>query len=173
MFCENCGKNLATVWVTKIYGDTVSKSHLCQKCAEKLTDDLTEEWPYILSGILSAAFPASKNIIKPYKASRDNLCPSCKTTYNDFLETGFVGCPDCYQSFHQLINPLINQVQGSLSHTGKLPKLLPEEMKLQMELNRLKTYLFKCISKENYEKAAQIRDEINEVKRRLNTIGKI
>jgi protein arginine kinase activator len=170
MFCENCAKNLATVWVTKIYGDTVSKSHLCQKCAEELTDSLTEEWPYIFSGILSAAFPV-KDVFKPFRSSRDTLCPSCKTTYNDFLETGFVGCPDCYQSFRQHMDPLIKQVQGSLVHTGKLPKLIPEEMKLQLELKRLKSHLFSCIHKEDYEKAAQLRDEINDLKGRLKSIG--
>ena len=50
------------------------------------------------------------------------VCPTCGTSFDDFVENSRFGCPDCYGVFDLFINDKMKQLQGSESHKGKHPK---------------------------------------------------
>ena len=56
-------------------------------------------------------------------------CENCKTTFNEFLNTGKLGCSNCYKVFeNRLINPL-KQIHGASAHTGKVPERIGGRLK--------------------------------------------
>lgn len=50
-------------------------------------------------------------------------CPYCHTSYNEILQTGFVGCKHCYEEVEELKDALKN-LYGEKSHKGKTVKIL-------------------------------------------------
>ena len=47
-----------------------------------------------------------------------NTCPYCNTTYNEVLQTGFVGCSHCYQEIDDLKQGVADLYHGK-KHKGK------------------------------------------------------
>ena len=45
-------------------------------------------------------------------------CPYCNTSYNEILQTGFVGCAHCYHEIDQL-KETIKKMYGGKTHKGK------------------------------------------------------
>lgn len=48
------------------------------------------------------------------------FCMECFTTLTEFLNTGFLGCSNCYKVFEKEIKNYINSTQYSSYHNGKL-----------------------------------------------------
>ena len=91
------------------------------------------------------------------------ICPSCGTTGDEFLRTGFVGCSDCYKEFAPIIMPVIRRMQGGdVSHVGKVPSGV--ENSVSTEYDRLKKELEKAVELEEYEQASIIRDRMRQLK---------
>lgn len=47
-----------------------------------------------------------------------NECPYCHTTYNEILQTGFVGCRHCYDEIDDL-KLALKDLYGDKVHKGK------------------------------------------------------
>lgn len=86
------------------------------------------------------------------------------------MQTGFLGCPQCYESFKKHLEPLIKDIHSSLSYRGKVPKNIPEGIKIKASLQNLKQKLFRSIDIEDYEEAARIRDKMSNLKEKLNSV---
>ncbi len=50
-----------------------------------------------------------------------NRCPYCQTSYNEILQTGFVGCQHCYFCIDELENA-IKELYKDKTHKGKVVK---------------------------------------------------
>lgn len=50
-----------------------------------------------------------------------NICPYCNTTYEEIVQTGFVGCSHCYQELEELKETL-KKMYGDKKHKGKKVK---------------------------------------------------
>lgn len=48
-------------------------------------------------------------------------CSFCGMSSNDFVNSGFVGCGNCYKDLREQIMPLVKKVQGDNVHRGKVP----------------------------------------------------
>ena len=48
------------------------------------------------------------------------FCPKCFCTLQEFLETGFLGCENCYRVFKEQIDEYIKDCQPANIHTGKM-----------------------------------------------------
>ena len=46
------------------------------------------------------------------------ICSYCNTTYNEILQTGFVGCKHCYFEIEEL-RLAVNKMYGGKKHKGK------------------------------------------------------
>ena len=48
-------------------------------------------------------------------------CKRCLTTLDSFLNSGFVGCSECYNTFYSYLREFALDVHGRSAHTGKIP----------------------------------------------------
>jgi protein arginine kinase activator len=80
-------------------------------------------------------------------------CPKCGCTINNIIEKSRLGCGECYTYFKKELAPLIENVQRATQHKGKIPSNLAGKTKKELKLE-----LKLAIEKEDYIKAAKIRD---------------
>ncbi len=159
MLCKECGKNVASIHLTRIINNQKIEENLCENCAKKymvLNNPFTVQ--NIMSGFLS-------DYHKP--EAQDSLsCPECHMTYDEFRKHGKFGCSHCYNAFRSRLSPLIRNIHGHDSHIGKIPDKYDDELKTGEELLILKNQLREAIELEEYEKAAEIRDKIKDMENR-------
>lgn len=156
MICENCGKNEANVHLTQIINGQKQELNICENCAREIEGFQSPfSFQNILSGIMDYMSPAVQTV-KSYEA----VCKNCGTSYNDFKKTGLLGCSECYKSFAPYINTVVKRVQGNTEHAGKIPQKQGKGIIERRKLFKLKEELQKAIANEEFEKAAQLRDEI-------------
>ncbi|MEA3507200.1 MAG: UvrB/UvrC motif-containing protein [Elusimicrobiota bacterium] len=162
MLCEKCHKRPATVHIKKIVSGRQTEVNLCQQCASQAMSDsvnpfsFKSDFMHDFSDMLAGFSDSGKKEIP----KDEKKCPKCGSTYKDFKETGRLGCEKCYDTFQDKLDTLLRRLQGSIQHAGKTPK--GSEKAGQIE--ELKKELQYCISKEEYERAAVIRDKIKELK---------
>ena len=96
--------------------------------------------------------------------SNDNtVCPYCKTTKEEFVNDGLLGCERCYQAFAQVILPWLNKNQSASRHTGKralsvLSKSQIAEYKSLIEQPDIATYA------EDYAQMRRIQARLEEIR---------
>lgn len=123
MLCERCKVREANIQYTEIVNGVKTEHHFCAQCAKEL-----DFGPY--SAIFDSEFPLGKllsGLLGVGQTQEDEMaahvvCPTCKTSYGEFVKNSQFGCPDCYGVFDLLIGEKIRQLQGSDTHKGKRPK---------------------------------------------------
>ena len=91
-------------------------------------------------------------------------CPGCGLAYAEFKAKGRLGCPRCYAAFGPVLIPLLEKVHGAAAHRGKTPERVKGVMASRRELQESEAQLDAAVENEEYEKAAQLRDRIREMK---------
>lgn len=171
MLCERCKEKEATIRYTEIINGAKSEHNLCHTCAQEVEFGYELPFAKLLSGMLGA-YTASGNE-KKHDDMEKVVCPSCKMSYQEFIDQGVFGCEVCYQLFEPLIRDNIEKLQGNVVHSGKVPiynknlkdinlkgkKVTPKE-----EVEILETRLKEALKLEDYEDAAKLRDEIKAFK---------
>jgi protein arginine kinase activator len=94
-------------------------------------------------------------------------CPVCGITFYEFRNQGRLGCPHDYVFFEKELTPLIANIHGETQHVGKRPRGRQGGTDEQTELIRLRREMKEATQKEEYERAAEIRDEILALEKRL------
>lgn len=150
MLCDECKKNEATVHtISKINGVTTER-HLCAECNKKYMA------PMMKLSTIGDLFSNFTGLLEPKREGI--ICPKCGTTSDDFLETGYVGCPNCYKEFAPVIMPAIQKMQNAVRHVGKTPNS-KAELK-NPELVKLKQQLDQAIEREDFEQASVLVEKI-------------
>lgn len=161
MLCQNCGKNEATTHLKRIINGETAETHLCSHCAQALGyNSVFSGFGLNLSDLFGGFFgdiPVSK------LSNRVIRCEKCGCSFDDIAKSGMIGCADCYKTFFDKLQPSLQRIHGNTTHQGKFPQGAGEEVKKAHKLNELKAQLNKAIDEQNFEKAAQIRDEIKEM----------
>jgi protein arginine kinase activator len=169
MLCQECKKNLATVHFTKIVNGNITELHLCEECAKKYKElDLDTSFSFhkFLTGFLDNIQGEQFKV----NYDKDIKCNNCGMTYSEFKQLGKFGCPNCYEAFREKITPLFKQIHGHESHIGKIPKRAGGVIGVKKEINKLKNQLDNCVEKEEFEKAAELRDKIKELQEEIDNI---
>ena len=138
MLCEKCKKNTATVHFKQNINGSVKEIFLCPICAG-------EEG--IVSGNPFSFFTPRE------KSTQKAVCPTCKHNFDFYRKTGRFACPDCYSAFSDSAESILKKIHKTSSHKGDM-NCVPSK------LDKLKTELRDAIECENFEKAAELRDEI-------------
>jgi len=159
MQCQICNKRAATVYFTQIINNQKVEMHLCKQCAEEKGEH-SFGLPLNISSFFASLLGFNES--QPYvqQLQRTISCKKCGMTFDEFQRTGKLGCNNCYIVFVENLNPLIRRLQGSIEHNGKIPARLSKSVSISKEITRLKLLLNKAVEKEEYEKAAEIRDKI-------------
>ena len=160
MLCDICHKNIATVHLTEIVNDKVVEMHICQSCAKLKAEELKDHLDIsdFLGGLVGAQSPQEKQKVSL-------RCTMCGLTYAEFKKKGRLGCGNCYKTFRVQLLPLLKKIHSSTQHAGKSP--VPVEKKVSRETKKrdLRRRLQRAIQLEEYEEAAQLRDEIKKIER--------
>lgn len=187
MKCEVCGKNATFFFKQTKNGYTVEKA-LCSECAAKqgLSDpsDLFDAIHDDFFGGLLGSF-----VNKEPKLVSARSCNVCGMTLGELLNGGKVGCANCYTVFERSLTPTVIKLHGNVAHCGKTPKNLENEtvscepqtkepikpveeakpLTDSEKLASLKNKLSEAVEKQEYELAAQYRDEIKALEEKLNS----
>jgi protein arginine kinase activator len=168
MLCENCKKREGIPNVYILNGVTKVR-YLCSECNSQIIkqkmgaglgggflDDFGDIFND-LSDIFDQLFGAERNAhsVPSLKCSR------CGTTSDEFLNTAFVGCAQCYKAFEPIMESVIKKCQKDNIHTGKGPNGVA---KTYISLQRLNAELKKAVQDERYEDAALIKKQIEQLK---------
>ena len=142
MKCTRCGKNEATVHSFISINNKKQQMDLCENCARELQSSMGMSG---YGGIFGPIFGGSSMGVLPglftlfdAPTTQALVCPHCKTTGEEFVKTGCVGCEHCYEVFEPLIVQTLKKFQQSDRHIGKLPVGMTDtdgdEQKLKAEL---------------------------------------
>lgn len=175
MLCDRCQKREAKILYTEIINGSKKEEHLCEDCATDFTSFQMEK-PILnseltLGDLLSTIFdsyqtggPKEQGKFKP-----NIICDRCGTSYEEFLHKGRFGCSNCYKSFGRQIGNTMKGIHGADVHTGKQPKDFISSteriIKGMTETERIALELQEAIEKEEFEKAARLRDKIRALKK--------
>ena len=162
MLCEICGKSEATVHLTEIINDKITKLHLCEECAKQKGSEMEEHFGLsdLLAGLADLGTKIEPGIAETIK------CNACGFTYQDFKRTGRLGCGECYEAFKKQLGPLLKRIHGADRHVGKIPLRAGKTVKDARTLHELKMRMEAAIQSEEFEDAARIRDDIKKIEKR-------
>lgn len=161
MLCEHCNLNPATVHFKSVINGVVQEKHLCQNCAEK-TGQLKI---FNLSNPLGSFFETLLGSMELKPTLMSSKCKACNITFEEFRQSGQLGCPTCYREFREELRPILKRIQGDIIHKGKVPKRAGGKLGIQRKLENLREELKNLVSLEEYEKAAKVRDKIRELEK--------
>lgn len=159
MICNICGKKEATVHLTEIVNDQVTKLNLCEDCAREKGAEMEEHFG--LSELL-AGLTDMGTAVEP-EVAISTKCMNCGMTYQNFRKIGRLGCSECYETFKKELGPLLKRIHGSDRHVGKVPIKGGKTIKDTRTLQDLKMQLEKAIQTEAFEEAAKLRDKIRDL----------
>ncbi|HZV02208.1 MAG TPA: UvrB/UvrC motif-containing protein [Planctomycetota bacterium] len=165
MICESCKQNLATVHLTEIVQKQKKELHLCEDCAREKGDVFKGHFSVhdFLGGLAEAAKGskgAKKTEEKKAKAPDIAPCPACGLTFPEFKSSGRLGCHNDYEHFKKELLPLLEKIHGATQHTGRVPGSVGQKIETQKVLTALRKDLNLAIQREEYERAAELRDKI-------------
>ncbi|SET72854.1 Protein-arginine kinase activator protein McsA [Natronincola peptidivorans] len=166
MFCEECNEKKATIHMTKIIQGKKEEIHLCEDCA-KVKDTANFENSFSIHNFLAGLLDVNTDHQFSTQYSETYQCPQCNTTYDRFRQKGRLGCNQCYESFKERLGPLVRKIHGNIRHTGKAPKRTGGIIRLKREVHQLKQQLIEAVHQQAFEKAAELRDQINELENRI------
>ena len=162
MRCQKCGEREAEIHLTEIEEGEMVTSHLCSVCASEKgvgstipveTEPLADFLAQIGEGGEGAAL-----------ADVEEACPYCGTASDDFRKTGRLGCSQCYVHFAQQLRGLLRRVHGATQHMGKVYLSQTTDMEdSEARLATLQRRLERAVEIEDFEAAAQLRDQIHEL----------
>jgi protein arginine kinase activator len=181
LLCDECGKNKATVHLTEIVNDAITKLNLCENCAKQKGAEAEQHFG--IADLLSALTDtehATPGAPSPTSGpgSAKHKCSHCGLTYEDFKRMGRLGCGECYKAFRTSLAPLLKRIHGSSQHIGKSPspQALDEQKanhKSHEELEKAKFDLQKAVKNEEFEVAAALRDKIKFLEKKMKTGNKV
>ena len=160
MKCQNCGKNNANVRYTQVVNGDKMELFLCDECANEM--NIGMNFDFGMNDVFSSFFDDFAGL-KTIAMPEITKCNSCGLTYDEFSNTGMLGCERCYDTFSNRLDGVLNRIHGSNRHLINDKK--ESNKKGLSELDKLKNELKDCIEKEEYEKAAVIRDKIKKLEK--------
>lgn len=159
--CSECKKPIKVCY-TEIIGETIIRTSMCADCPE-----LQKRLHGIPSGTVSSLGGAALS------------CGGCGTTLDSIRQGGALGCSECYEVFGDILVaemiPLTKRIasgkKNALIHRGRAPGETAE-MNPALRLLALNDALNETLTREDYEQAAYLRDQIKALMEKQENDGK-
>lgn len=161
MDCQQCNVRPATVRLKQESKGKVSEFFLCDVCANH-NSTIHFGAPLNINDFL-LGFMNVHNKGKTNNNVQTMMCDICGLTFEKFKESGKLGCQTCYEKFEDKLDPIIKRIHGNSKYQGKIPSKLYAYIQKNNEIDELRVMLKDSIRREEYEKAAEIRDKIKEL----------
>ena len=157
--CQICGKR-ASMFLTQIVNGQVSELALCEACArakglfdpQSLTfaeKFFPEEFRNKLDKLVRELTSGEAEAAPAPSYGSMSRCPVCGFMLEDYRRTGHLGCPDCYTVFARELDPVAEITASDIDESPAVTRA-----RLQQELQH-------AVEREDYERAARLRDQIN------------
>ena len=157
MICDVCKGNQASVFLTQIVDGKMQKVNLCEPCSKE--KGVTDPTGFALADLL-LGLGAAQEI---EKGGSNQKCVVCGFSQADFKKTGRLGCAACYDTFGEGLQSLLKTMHKGTNHVGKIPARLMRELELDTQLRGLRENLERAVQSEDYESAAEIRDQLKQI----------
>jgi len=164
MKCQHCEKP-ATFHITELTEEEPQELHLCEDHARDYlshTETSDADAPPTLAGALAQQLKVGQTAEDLARLDQQT-CPVCGITFYEFRNHGRLGCPHDYLAFAEELEPLLLNIHGDTHHTGKTPVHHQPDAIEGMELIRLRREMKEAIEREEYEKASELRDLIQQL----------
>jgi len=168
MKCQRCPKP-ATFHITDIERGKPKEFHFCDEHARQHLSPSSEgsEKPEI-SSLAEKLSQGGLEAARGEATSQEKqVCPLCQMSFQEFRNTGRLGCPYDYEVFRDELMPLLENIHEDTRHTGKFPRRAPRDPVRQTELIQLRNELKRAVAAEDYEMAARVRDKIKAIEQEL------
>ena len=161
MLCDDCGKPATIRYVEMVDGE-LRDLHLCDDCAN------TRGMALSLAPLAGPLVNMLMGLLDEMGAGDDRpedgpVCPDCGLSQAEFRSTGKLGCAACYEAFAAELKPLLRRVHGSIVHNGTIPSKAPQDIGISRRTRALQLELERAVRAEEYERAAELRDEIRQL----------
>ncbi len=153
MKCDICGLREAVVFVHQVGREGTAEVRLCAQCAKShgvgnLDGDLAGAMDQLLRDLPRRALPeAAAEIALP-------PCPSCGATLEATRKRGSASCARCWRHFGAALGG------PGERYPGRLSVRLERRRRRERDLAALREQLDLALGREEYERAAALRDEL-------------
>lgn len=157
MLCEECKVNEASYTVSVQVDEEITTRHLCGECMDKMNASIASG---NIKSLLSSILSAMTGKATPDEARKEIVCPRCHTSLSQFTQSGRLGCPGCYEAFHQQLQPMLLQIHGRVQHAGRKPLHTEAAQRSRSRQECLARQMEEAVAVEDFETAARIRDQL-------------
>ena len=165
MLCEKCKIKKATVFYTEL---DRTRHSLCHSCATALRGSTRDYFGMELEdkgySPISYLYELAHNENLMYYCKEDVesslFCRECKITVGDVLKRGYLNCPECYVAFSECEQ---TNYYGDIEYqkvSDQMPRRYSQMLLRKQRIDMLKVNLRDAVANEDFELAAEIRDEI-------------
>ncbi len=183
MLCDCCKKNEATIHIQEIVDGEKKAVHICGECASNKAQgkELLNLGPFNLAEMLynlasqkeTVDAPAAPQPFEGAQTTELSSCPECHWSLENLRKRGRLGCPYCYEYFRPIIAGVLPNMHRGKLHVGKQPGTEDSESgrshaRQRLELMNLQKELEEVVQREEYERAAELRDRIAALRREMN-----
>ena len=186
MKCEKCHERDASVHLTQVLDGETCSIHLCMECARAAGLDPSGpmEMNQLLAGTAHLYQELQKDIPQELREAAEAMlrnlgkkterggedgaegeaegprCPHCGMSLAKAWKNRLMGCPLCYEAFAGRVREYLDPVTAGEAFAGWTPRRMPEGLRRDMERLRLEGELQDALEREEYERAAELRDRI-------------
>ena len=155
MKCENCGKNEVTFVYQSNVNGKITEKHLCQECAEKLGyTNMVHHGHQMMENLLGGSLFGDgffDDFFSPMPSLMGRMGRMLEDPFDDFFQA----------------MPALSAAPAQQEAPAKEEHLVDHEEQSRFsrlrELNALKMEMKKAVRQENFERAAELRDQIRDL----------
>lgn len=160
MNCERCGRREAAVKYIEVEEGVKRVRWLCELCAAEEGAQVPDG-PDAFDGLDGPVFLD----VEPSGDAADPVddlpaCPACGTRFSSLQGQGLLGCPACYEHFREPLTQILRRFHRAATHVGKAPRARGAQAERRLRVAQLRSRLDAAVAAEDFEAAAQLRDEI-------------
>lgn len=167
MKCQKCQIREANEHIVEIRNGKKQELYLCSECAAQspMVQEIKSGIDFGIGDFLGGIFSGSKaKTLSSDSGVKNGVCPLCGMAFEEFLRKGRLGCGECYTAFRTKLERPLKQIHGTSEHLGKVPSRMGGTLKRDRQINSLEKELNEAVMKQDFEKAAELRDKIKEIK---------
>jgi len=170
MLCQKCNAKQATCHYRSSTNGKTEELHLCQECYQEIgfpSNEVFEGLPDFGPSSFFPVFfgqPAAPRV-------QQKTCPLCGGTFDEIARSAKVGCGKCYSVFSDQLAPFLSRLHGGARHAGSAPESAGKEIALKQRLSNLKNEMQAAINAQNFERAAELRDQLKDIEAGENEVG--
>lgn len=158
MKCENCGKNEVTFVYRSNINGTITEKHLCSECAEKLgyAQKITAHNQRMMQNFFGDSFFGG-NFLDDFFSPMPSLMGRMSRMLEDPFDDFFADMPALSAA------PAEQEAQTNQKQEDLVGKEEQSRFAYQRQMNALRMEMKKAVHQENFERAAQLRDQIHQL----------